>query len=144
MNSIIINDLALMKYQKKLSNKVSYFILVGQKFIGIFLTKVLLHNQFPSHKDSTFFALLAIHFLSFTFFHSENGRQLMIKYKRNIYRKLFQQAFKGYGKGLKLMSLIHKGMSLDVNPLYFSSILVIRSCAAALYRTVTIGFFLNK
>jgi hypothetical protein len=77
-----------MKYERKISGTTGYFILLGQKFVGMFVTKIMLSCSLPSDKDGCLFFLLALHFLSFLFCHSEAGRVLMKKYKKNHYRRV--------------------------------------------------------
>jgi len=43
-----------------------------------------------------------------------------------------------------MLSLIKKGMLLGMNPYYFIVILTVRSCAAALYKTFLLGYFLGR
>jgi hypothetical protein len=95
-------------------------------------------------KDGWLFLLLALHFLSFLCLHTKPGRKIMQKYKRNPYRMVIQQTFKGYGKGIKLIALVEKGVEMCINPLYFCAVICVRCSVAALYKTLMLGFFLKK
>ncbi len=69
-NSLMINDLALRKYQRKINQITAFFILLGQKFISMFVAKMLLTWTMPNLIDSTLLFLLGLHFILFLLFHS--------------------------------------------------------------------------
>lgn len=77
LNSLIINDLSLRKYEDKFSLPSAFFLLLGQKFLSIMIIKLLVQGKFPSFHDQSFVILLGLHFLTFIYFHSSMGKELM-------------------------------------------------------------------
>jgi hypothetical protein len=112
--------------------------------MSIVIGKVSLYGELPTLRDSSFLVLLGIHFLTFTLFHTHTGEDLMNRVKRSEVRIVVQETFKGYGKGLSLISLVNKGMKLHTNPLYFVFVLFIRGSASALFKSTCVSFLLKK
>ena len=112
--------------------------------MSLLVTKVLLFGELPSLKDQTFLLLLGIHFTTFLCFHSTPVKGFMERYRKSEYRKLVQETFKGYGKGFSLLVLVNKGFKLQIQPVYFIFILVIRGTASSLYKSATLSYLLKK
>jgi len=112
--------------------------------MGIFVTKFLMFGELPSLTDSTFIFFLCLHFTSFIYFHSNEGSCLLKRYHKNPYRKIFQETFKGYGKGMKLFLLILKGVQLKFNIYYFLIVLLARGCASSFYTSLTLKFLTKE
>lgn len=91
------------KYQGKISQTTAFCLLLVQKLMSIFIGKVSLYGELPTLGDSTFLILLAIHFVTFTLFHTHTGDEIMLKIKKSEMRIIVQETFKGYGKGLSLI-----------------------------------------
>jgi len=68
----------------------------------------------------------------------------MARYRKNEYRKVIQETFKGYGKGFSLLTLVAKGMSMDVSPAYFIMVLIIRGSASSLYKQLSLSLLIKK
>jgi hypothetical protein len=83
--------------------------------MSIVIGKISLYGELPTLRDSSFLLLLGIHFVTFTLFHTHTGEDLMNKIKKSEIRIVVQETFKGYGKGLNLIALVHKGMKLHTN-----------------------------
>lgn len=132
------------KYEGKIGDAPAFALLLIQKFMSIFIGKVSLYGELPTLWDSSVVALLAIHFITFTFFHSHTGEEIMNKIKRSELRRVLQETFKGYGKGLNLIALVNKGMKLHTNPLYFVGVLLVRGSASALFKATCVGLFITK
>jgi hypothetical protein len=81
----------------------AFCLLLGQKFMSIFISKLSLYGELPGFSDSSFLMLLAIHLVMFTFFHTAIGDRVMNKIKKSEVRIVCQETFKGYGKGLSLI-----------------------------------------
>jgi hypothetical protein len=64
----------------------SFLVLLIQKFMSIFIAKALLYGELPTLKDSSFLVLLGIHFLTFTFFHTHTGEEVMNKINKSEMR----------------------------------------------------------
>ena len=112
--------------------------------MSIFISKLSLYGELPGLSDSSLLMLFAIHFLTFTFFHTAIGDKVMNKIKKSEVRIVCQETFKGYGKGLSLIQLVHKGMKLHANPLYFVMVLLIRGSASALFKAFFISLIEKK
>jgi hypothetical protein len=67
-----------------------------------------------------------------------------MKYRKNEYRRVIQETFKGYGKGFSLLVLVGKGLDLGINPFYFVFVLVIRGSASAFYKSICLSLILKK
>lgn len=132
------------KYEGRISTSVAFCLLLGQKFMSIVIGKVSLYGELPTLRDSSFLVLLGIHFVTFTLFHTHTGEDIMNKIKWSEIRIVVQETFKGYGKGLSLISLVNKGMKLHTNPLYFILVLFIRGSASALFKSTCVSFLLKK
>lgn len=100
------------KHEGKIKTATAFCVLLGQKFMSIFVTKIFLYGKLPRLQDQTFTLLLAIHLFTFLFFHETPVKDLMMKYRKNEYRRVIQETFKGYGKGLNLFILVNKGLEL--------------------------------
>lgn len=61
-------------------------MLLVQKVMSIIISKVSLYGELPTLGDSTFLVLLAIHFVTFTLFHTHTGDEIMIKIKKSEIR----------------------------------------------------------
>eukprot|EP00347_Sterkiella_histriomuscorum_P010401 403376445 len=144
LNSLIINDLSLRKYEDKFSLPCAFMLLLGQKFLSIFIVKVLVQGELPSLRDQSFVFLLGLHFLSFLYFHSYMGNELMSRINKSQYRILFQETFKGYGKALNLMSSVKKALSYETNFIYFIGVLVIRGSASALFKASMVKIIIKQ
>lgn len=68
----------------------------------------------------------------------------MMKYRNNESRRVIQETFKGYGKGFNLLVLVNKGLSMQINPLYFVMVLIIRGSASAIYKSLFLSYLLKK
>lgn len=112
--------------------------------MSIIIAKLSLYGELPNLKDSTFLMLLLIHFVTFTLFHTAIGDKVMRKIKKSEVRIVCQETFKGYGKGLNLIQLVHNGMKLHINPLYFIMVLLIRGSASALFKAFCVSFIEKK
>ena len=112
--------------------------------MSIFIAKLSLYGELPDLRDSTILMLLAIHFITFTFFHTAIGDKVMRKIKKSEVRIVCQETFKGYGKGLSLIQLVHKGMKLHTNPLFFIIVLLIRGSASALFKAFCVSLIEKK
>lgn len=132
------------KFDGKIKTATAFCLLLGQKFMSLLVTKLLLFGELPSLKDQTFLLLLGIHFTTFLCFHSTPVKGFMERYRKSEYRKLVQETFKGYGKGFSLLVLVNKGFKLQIQPVYFIFILVIRGTASSLYKSATLSYLLNK
>jgi len=132
------------KYEGRISGVAAFCLLLGQKFMSIVIGKVSLYGELPTLKDSYFLVLLGIHFLTFTLFHTHTGDDIMQKIKKSEVRIVVQETFKGYGKGLSLISLVNKGMKLSINPTLFIIILLFRGSASAMFKSTCMSFLLKK
>lgn len=94
--------------------------------------------------DSTSLLLLGLHFVTFTLFHWNHGKKLMSKLRKSEMRSVVQETFKGYGKGLNLISLVHKAFKLQINAPYFVLIVIIRGSASALFKAVFLHLIVKK
>lgn len=94
--------------------------------------------------DSTFFFFMGLHFMAFVLFHSKRGTAVLLRYRKSANRKVVQETFKGYGKGYKLFRLISKGIEMNVNPIYFVFLLLIRGSSSAFYKTTVLSYLLKK
>ena len=112
--------------------------------MSIIVAKLSLYGELPNLKDSTFLMLLLIHFVTFTLFHTAIGDKVMRKIKKSEVRIVCQETFKGYGKGLSLIQLVHKGMNVGINPVYFIIVLLIRGSASALFKAFFVSFIEKK
>eukprot|EP00347_Sterkiella_histriomuscorum_P015418 403357098 len=144
INSLMINDLSLRKYDGKISNISAFIILLCQKFMSIFIVKILLTGSFPSIIDSSFFLLFGLHLSSFFYFHSHHGKKFLGWIMKSDTRLVLQETFKGYGKGISLLSSIYKGFKLDTNPLYFIMVIVIRCLASSTFKVIFLSKILGK
>ena len=122
----------------------AFCLLLCQKFMSIVIGKISLYGEFPTLRDSSFLLLLGIHFVTFTLFHTHTGEDLMNKIKKSEIRIVVQETFKGYGKGLNLIALVHKGMKLHTNASYFVLVLLIRGSASALFKASCISLVTKK
>jgi hypothetical protein len=112
--------------------------------MSIVIAKISLYGEFPTIKDSSFLVLLGVHFLTFTLFHTHTGEEVMNKINKSELRIVIQETFKGYGKGLNIISLIHKGMKLHANVPYFIFVLAIRGSASAMFKAWCISLIEKK
>lgn len=94
--------------------------------------------------DQQFLLLLALHFLTFWYFHSESGRDFMKAIEKSPKRKLLQETFKGYGKALNLLESTRKAIKLDTHYSYFIGVLVIRGSASAFFKQGILSLLLRK
>jgi hypothetical protein len=115
-----------------------------QKFMSMFIIKLLLLGELPSLSDSTVFFFLALHFMTFLAFHSKIGTDVMDTLRKSAIRRLLQETFKGYGKGLALLALVHKGMNAEISLSYFIWILVVRGSASSLFKSSVLSMILGK
>ena len=122
----------------------AFLVLLVQKFMSIVIAKVSLYGEFPTLKDSSFLLLLGIHFLTFTLFHTHTGEEVMDKINKSELRIVIQETFKGYGKGLNLIKLVHKGMKLHTNVPYFILVLMIRGSASAMFKAWCVSLIEKK
>ncbi len=112
--------------------------------MSIVIAKVSLYGEFPTIRDSSFLLLLGIHFLTFTLFHTHTGEEVMNKINKSELRIVVQETFKGYGKGLNLLALVHKGMKLHTNIAYFILVLMIRGSASAMFKAWCVSLIEKK
>ena len=75
------------------------------------VVKSLLYGEMPTLKNSTTMLLLNLHFITFLCLHSKLGNDVMDNLKKSSIRRIVQETFKGYGKGLSLLVLVHKGLN---------------------------------
>ena len=75
------------------------------------MVKRLMYGKIPSITEPKILYLIMVHSATFFFLHSPWGDYLMKGARKNLYRKFCQETFKGYGKGLKLLILVNKGIS---------------------------------
>lgn len=122
----------------------SFWLLLGQKLMGTYMTKVMINWEIPSLTDSTFIFFVCLHFTTFVSLHSSTGSTLLTTYSSNKYRKLVQETFKGLGKGKKLLSLISKGVEMNFSLSYFVLILIVRGTASSIYKSVILSLLLKK
>ncbi len=54
--------------------------------MSIFIAKLSLYGELPNLRDSTILMLLAIHFITFTLFHTAIGDKVMRKIKKSEVR----------------------------------------------------------
>lgn len=59
-------------------------------------------------------------------------------------RMVCQETFKGYGKGLSLITLINKGFKLDISIYYFIVLLVIRGSVSAVFKEAYMSLIFKK
>lgn len=149
MRPIIIDDQNLLiltyrKYERKINVVAGFFILLLQKFMSMFIIKLLLLGELPSLRDSTVFFFLGLHFITFIAFHSKIGTDVMDTLRKSTVRKLFQETFKGYGKGLALIALVHKGINAEISMSYFIWVLIVRGSASALFKSSVLSLILGK
>lgn len=119
-------------------------LLLGQKFTGTFVAKMLIYWELPSLFDSTFYFLLGLHFAAFFFVHSKPVRKILLRYRNSPYRKLIQETFKGYGKGLKMIWLVEKVIEKNLSVYYCVFVIMLRCSAAAIYKTTMLKLMLSK
>ena len=112
--------------------------------MSMIIIKLLLLGELPSLSDSTVFFFLALHFVTFIAFHSKIGTDVMDTLRKSAMRRLLQETFKGYGKGLKLLSLVHKGIDAEISMAYFIWVLVVRGSASAFFKSSIISKILGK
>lgn len=110
----------------------------------MFIVKLLLSGELPSLKDSTVFFFLGLHFITFIAFHSKIGSDVMENLRKSTIRRVFQETFKGYGKGLALIALVHKGFNAEISMAYFIWILAVRGSASALFKSFNLSMILGK
>lgn len=59
-------------------------------------------------------------------------------------RLVLQETFKGYGKGISLLSSINKGFKLETNALYFIFVIVVRCLASSIFKVVFLSKVLGR
>lgn len=111
-----------------------------QKFLGVFLVKFLLSGKLPTVRDQSFLLLLGIHLSTFFYFHSKHGKGFMNRLMKSDTRLVIQETFKGYGKGISLLSSINKGFKLETNLIYFIFVIIVRCSASSTAKAI----FLSK
>jgi hypothetical protein len=57
--------------------------------MSIVIGKISLYGELPTLKDSSFLILLAIHFITFTLFHTHTGEDIMKEIKKSELRIVF-------------------------------------------------------
>mmetsp|Transcript_41282 Transcript_41282/g.39753 ORF Transcript_41282/g.39753 Transcript_41282/m.39753 type:complete len:225 (+) Transcript_41282:4-678(+) len=144
INSLIINDLSLRKYEGKISKTQMFWLLLGQKFIGISMTKFLLFLELPSITDSTLIFFLSLHFTTFVYLQSSWGAEALESWRECPARQVLQETFKGLGKAQKLFWLVQKGVATQTNPLCFVAVLIVRGTASSLYKEFVLKQILRK
>jgi hypothetical protein len=112
--------------------------------MSIVIAKVSLYGKLPTLQDSYFLLFLGIHFLTFVMFHTHIGDEVMNKINKSKCRIVIQETFKGYGKGLNLIKLVHKGMKLHTNTGYFVLVLVLRGSASAMFKAFIVSLIEKK
>lgn len=141
---VLIQTYSSRKYEGKISQHAAFFLLLIQKLMSIVIGKVSLYGELPTLRDSSFLILLAIHFVTFTIFHTHTGEDIMNKIKKSEIRIVCQETFKGYGKGLSLIQLVNKGMKLHTHGIYFLFVLLVRGSASALFKAGCISVITKK
>lgn len=115
-----------------------------QKFMSMFVLKILLVGKIPTLMDQQFLLLLALHFLTFCYFHSESGRDMMKKIEKSQTRKFLQEMFKGYGKALNLLDSTRKAIKLETEFHYFIGVLVVRGSVSAIFKQGLLSIIIRK
>jgi hypothetical protein len=59
-------------------------------------------------------------------------------------RLVLQETFKGYGKGISLLSSINKGFKFETNALYFILVIIIRCLASSVFKVLFLAKILKK
>jgi len=59
-------------------------------------------------------------------------------------RLVLQETFKGYGKGISLLSSINKGFKLETNALYFILVIIIRCLASSTFKVIFLAKILKR
>ena len=112
--------------------------------MSMIIIKLLLQGQLPSFRDSTVFFFLALHFITFMAFHSKIGIDVMDTLRKSAVRRVLQETFKGYGKGLALLALVHKGTNAEISLSYFIWVMIVRGSASALFKSCILSIILGK
>ena len=94
--------------------------------------------------DQQFLLLLALHLVTFCYFHSESGKDLMKAIEQSSVRKILQETFKGYGKALNLLESIRKAIKLETPFSYFIGVIIVRGSASSLFKQGLLSVLLRR
>lgn len=122
----------------------AFILLLVQKFIGIFILKILLTWRLPSVKDQSMLFLLGLHLTTFFYFHSKHGKGFMSKIMKSHTRLVLQESFKGYGKGINLLASIYKGLKYDTDVFYFIFVLVVRCSVSSAFKSMYLSTVVKR
>jgi hypothetical protein len=64
--------------------------------------------------------------------------------RNNNFRKVIQETFKGYGKGVSMITLVKKGIKTNQAQPYFLLVLVIRGTASAIFKATYLSLTVKK
>lgn len=112
--------------------------------MSLIVVKRFLYGKIPSLTDPKIIYLISIHSITFLFFHSEVGNSVMEYLRRSHRRKFFQETFKGYAKGLKMLMLVNKGITRVISDEFFIWLLVVRCVASSLFKSCILSLFTKK
>jgi hypothetical protein len=122
----------------------AFALLLCQKFLGLFIVKMMLTWQLPTLRDQSLIFLLGLHLSTFFYFHTNHGKGIMNKIMKSNTRLVLQETFKGYGKAINLLSSINKGLRLSTDPLYFVFVLMIRCSISAIFKSFVLGTIIKR
>ena len=105
----------------------------------MFVGKLLISGEFLTVFDHTFLVLFALHILTFLTLFSLLDSDHLQPIRSNVYRKLAQETFKGYGKGLSLTSFAFKGLQQEIYLPYFLFVIAVRSIISATFKDIYLG-----
>ncbi|CDW88782.1 UNKNOWN [Stylonychia lemnae] len=112
--------------------------------MSIFIVKILITGSLPTLIDQSFFILLGLHLSTFFYFHSRHGKNFLNKIMKSDTRLVLQETFKGYGKGISLLSSINQGFKFETNAIYFIFVIVIRCLASSSFKLLFLSKIVKK